>query len=112
METDRNNLLTCDLLDYSSEEGGRVFKGDRTRLANSEETLLINNALHSLFSNCEVYLNNEQVHSASSLYVHQAFVSAEFSGTKGTKESLSQRHVGRYEIEPNDFTKREFTDTF
>ena len=49
--------------------------------------------------------------SANSFYAHQAFVSAEFSGTKGTKESLSQCQGYRYEIEPNDFTKRAFTDT-
>ena len=77
---------------------------------NAKETLLGNNALHSLFSNGKVYLNREQVHSANSLYAHQAFVSAEFSGTKGTKESLSQCQGYRYEIEPNDFTKRPFTD--
>ena len=67
-------------------------------------------AFHSLFSNCEVYLNNEQVHSVNSLYAHQASVYAEYSGTKGTKKSLSQCQGYRYEIEPNDFTKRPFTD--
>ena len=87
-----------------------VIKGDQTRLDNAEETLLVNNALHSLFSNCEVYLNNEQVHSANSLYAHQVFVSAEFSGTKGTKESLSECQEYWYENESNDFTKRPFTN--
>ena len=109
LETDRN--IFTDLRSTRLFIRGRVIKGDRTRLDNAEETLLVNNALHSLFSNCEVYLNNEQVHSANSLYAHQAFVSAEFSGTKGTKESLSQCQGYRYEIEPNDFTKRAFTDT-
>ena len=90
---------------------GRVIKGGRTRLDNAEETLLVSNALHSLFSNCEVYLNNEQLHSANSLSAHQAFVSAVFSGTKRTEESLSQSQGYRYEIEPNDFTIRAFTDT-
>ena len=109
METDRN--IFTDLRSTRLFIRGRVIKGDRTRLDNAEETLLVNNALHSLFSNCEVYLNNEQVHSANSLYAHQVFVSAEFSGTKGTKESLSQCQGYRYEIEPNNFTKRAFTDT-
>ena len=34
-----------------------------------------------------------------------------FQEQKGTKESLSQCQGYRYEIEPNDFTKRAFTDT-
>ena len=108
METDRN--IFTDLRSTRLFIRERVIKGDRTRLDNADETLLVNNALHSLFSNCEVYLNNEQFHSANSLYAHQAFVSAEFSGTKGTKESLSQCQGYRYEVEPNEFTKRPFTD--
>ena len=46
---------------------GRVFKVNRTRLDNAEETLLVNNALHSLLSNCEIYVNNEQVHNSRQL---------------------------------------------
>ena len=109
LETDR--IIFTELRSTRLFSRGRVIKGDRTLLNNAEETLLIFNALHSLFSNCEVCLNNEQVHSANSLYAHQAYASAEFSGKKGTKESLSQCQVYRYEIEPNDFTKRAFTDT-
>ena len=108
METDRN--IFNDLRSTPLFIRGRVIKGDRTRLDKAKETLLADNALHSLFSNCEVYLNNDEVHSANSLYAHQALVSAELSGTKGTKESLSQCQGYRYEIEPNDFTKRPFTD--
>ena len=90
---------------------GRIIKGDQTRLDNAEETILVNNALHSFFINCEVYLNNEKVHCANSLYTHQAFVFAEFSGTNGTKESLSHCQGYGYQVEPNDFTERPFTDT-
>ena len=64
-------------------------------------------ALHSLFSYCEVYLNNEQVHSANSLYAHQVFVSAEFLRTKEQRKGQQYR----YGVEPDDFTKRLYTDT-
>ena len=89
---------------------GRINEGDRTSLDSREETLLVNNEIHSLFSNCGICLNNEQVHSAISLYAHQAFGSAEFSGTNELKESLSQCQAYRYEIDSNDFIKRPFTD--
>ena len=79
--------LEIDLDTFTDLWSARLFFSgeDRTRLNKAEETLFVNNALHSLFSYYEVYLNNEQ---ANFLYAHQAFVSAEFSGIKGKKESL------------------------
>ena len=35
----------------------------------------VNNLLHSLFSNCEVYLNNQQVYNSNGLCVQKAFIS-------------------------------------
>ena len=32
----------------------------------------VNNLLHSLFSNCEVYVNNQQVYNSNGLYGHKA----------------------------------------
>ena len=32
----------------------------------------VNNLLHSLFSNCDVYLNNQQVYNSNGLYGHKA----------------------------------------
>ena len=108
LETDRN--IFTDLRSTRLFIRRIIIKGDRTSLDNAEVTILVNNALHSLFSNCEVYPNNEQVHSANSLHAHQAFVSTKFSGTNGIKESLSQCQGYRCVIEPNYFTKRPFTD--
>ena len=39
----------------------------------------VNNLLHSLISNCEVYLNNQQVYNSNSLIGHKAFISKEFN---------------------------------
>ena len=103
LETDRYTFT--DLRSTRLFINGRIIKGDRRRLDNTEKTLLVKKALHSLFSNFEVYLNNEQVQSANPLYDYQAFVSAELSGKKGSKESLYQCQGHRYEIEPNVFTK-------
>ena len=105
LETDGNiftNLRYTQLLIW-----GRINKCDRTRLDETKETLLVNNARHSFFSDCEVYLNNEQVRRANSFYAHQAFASAELSTTKGTKECQWYR----YDVELNYITKSAFTDT-
>ena len=39
----------------------------------------VNNLLHSLFSNCEVYLNNTMVYNAIGLYTHKAQISNKFN---------------------------------
>ena len=78
--TDRN-ILT-DLQSTQIFFRGRGVKGDRASLYNTEETLLVNNALHSLFCNCEVYLKNEKVHSANSPSTHQFLSLQSFHGQK------------------------------
>ena len=34
----------------------------------------INNTLHSLFSNCDILINNEVIHTSNNLYAQRAFV--------------------------------------
>ena len=87
LETDRN--IFADLQSTRSFIRGKIFEDDRTRLDNIEATSLIKNALQSFFYNFEVFLSKERVHIAKSVYAYQTFVSAEFSGTKGTKQNLS-----------------------
>ena len=41
----------------------------------------VNNILHSLFFNCEVYLNNHQVYNSNGLYGHKALISNEFDAS-------------------------------
>ena len=50
----------------------------------------INNLLPSLFSNCEVYLNNQQVYNSNGLYGHKALISNEFNAsTRNNEETLA-----------------------
>ena len=41
----------------------------------------VNNLLHSFFSNCEVYLNNQQVYNSNGIYGHKALISNEFNAS-------------------------------
>ena len=41
----------------------------------------VNNQLHSLFFNCEVYFNNTVVYNANGLYPHKAEISNEFNSS-------------------------------
>ena len=106
LQTDRNIFIDLQEIYLLLKIRPKLNSAD---LNAGDEVTLVNNTLHSLFSNCEVYFNNEQVYSSNSLYPHKAFISNEFSGTKGTKESTSFCQGYQYEPEPGDFAKEPFT---
>ena len=70
--------------------------------------MFVNNTMHTLFSNCEVHFNNEQVYTSNGLYAHEAFISNEFSKTKGTKSSICACQRYRYEKDPASFGDEPF----
>ena len=41
----------------------------------------VNNILHSICSNGEVYINNQQIDKSNGLYVHKSYISINFMGT-------------------------------
>ena len=38
----------------------------------------VNNIMHSIFSNMEVYINNQQIYNANGLYAHKSYISNNF----------------------------------
>ena len=72
------------------------------------DAMFVNNTKHSLFSNCEVYLTNEQVYTSNGLYALKALISIELSNTKGTKSSICACEGNRYKKEPASFGDETF----
>ena len=70
----------------------------------------VNNLLHSLFSNCEVYLNNQQVYNSNVLYGHKAFISNEFNASTRNNEGILACHGYVFEKQLGDFDKSLFID--
>ena len=70
----------------------------------------VNNILHSLFSNCEVYLNNQQVYNSNGLYGHNALISNEFNASTRKNEGILACHGYEFEKEPSDYEKSPFID--
>ena len=70
----------------------------------------VNNLLHSLFSNCELYLNNQQVYNSNGLYGHKAIISNEFNASTRNNEGILACHGYEFEKEPSDFEKSPFID--
>ena len=38
----------------------------------------VNNIMHSIFSNVEVYINNQQIYNSNALYAHKSYISNNF----------------------------------
>ena len=64
-----------------------------------------NNNLHSLFSNCEVYLNSQQLYNSFGLYGHKALISNEFKASTRNDECILACHGYKFEKEPSDYKK-------
>ena len=52
----------------------------------------VNNLLHSLFSNCKVYLNNQQVYNPNGLNGHKALIFEEFNASIRNNEGTLAFH--------------------
>ena len=40
----------------------------------------VNNIMHSIFSNVEVYINNQQIYNSNGLYAHKSYISRNYKG--------------------------------
>ena len=58
---------------------------------------------HSLFSNCEVYLNNQQVYNSNGLYGRKALYSDEFNASTKNNEGILARLGYEFEKQSSDF---------
>ena len=68
----------------------------------TQPVVLTNNALHSLFSNCEVSINGENVSTSNSLYAHKSFLTTEWSHSAECKNSILHCQGYSYEADPGN----------
>ena len=126
-ETDRN--LYLDMRDTHLSLKLQLFKGrlfdafkkeKAEHKAKSEEdsdeepqTYLtyVNNLLHSLFSNCEIYFNNTMVCNANGLYPHKAQISNEFNSSAVSHKGILACHGYSFEENPDAFDMYPFTES-
>ncbi len=76
----------------------------------SDKCSFVNNLLHSLFKECEVYANTVKISSTNGLYAHKAYVETEMSYTQDAKDTLLKCHGYTYEDTPQTITSEAFTD--
>ena len=51
---------------------------DQEELEEVARVTYVNNIMHSIFSNVEVYINNQQIYKSTGLYAHKSYISNNF----------------------------------
>ena len=111
-ESDRNMMI--DLQENFIFLKVKLSKGN-VAFAAADDAFIVNNTMHSLFSNCQVYFNNEQVYKPNGPYAHKSFISNEFLNIKGTKSPIcarTRKSRHRLEINPSSLVKQRRTMKF
>ncbi len=89
-------------LDYPADPG--TTAPDNT---NSNRPQFVHNALHSLFSECDVYANGERISTTNGYYAHKAYLETEMSHSPTYKQTLLKCQGYNYEPAPHDLTSAE-----
>ena len=61
-----------------------------------------NNIMHSLFSNVEVYINNQQIYNSNGLYAHRSYISNNFKAAISEYKGVLHCEGYDYEQDPED----------
>ena len=65
----------------------------------------VNNRMHSIFSNVEVYIyNNQQVYKSNGLYAHKSYISNNFKAAICEYKGVLHCKVFDYEQDPEDIS--------
>ena len=72
----------------------------------------VNNILHSIFSNVEVYINNQQIYISNGLYVHKSYISNNFKGTISEYKGVLHCEGYDYEEFPDEIVKAPLSEPF
>ena len=62
----------------------------------------VNNIMHSIFSNVEVYINNQQIYNSNGLYAHKSYISNNFKAAISEYKGVLHCEGYGYEQDPED----------
>ena len=83
-----------------------VFTETRTDDSDEEEEVArvtyVNNIMHSLFSNVQVYINNQQIYNSNGLHAHKFYISNNFRATISEYKGVLHCECYDYEQDPED----------
>ena len=62
----------------------------------------VNNIMHSIFSNVEVYINNQQIYNSNGLYAHKSYISNNLKAAISENKGVLHCEGFNYEEDPED----------
>ena len=68
----------------------------------------VNNILHSIFSNAELYINNQQIYNSNALYAHKSHISKKFKNTLSDYKGVLHCEGYDYEEDPENLLEGRF----
>ena len=99
---------------YDSKEKKKEHKDDSvvfTETGSDEEeeeevarVTYVNNILHSIFSNVEVYIKNQQIYNSNGLYAHKSYISNNFKAAISEYKGVLLCEGYDYEQDPEDIS--------
>ena len=72
----------------------------------------VNNIMHSIFSNVEVYINNQQIYNSNGLYAHKSYISNNFKGAISEYKGVLHCEGYDFEANPEDAMDNPLEDPF
>ena len=72
----------------------------------------LNNILHSIFSNVEVYINNQQIYNSYYLYAHKSYISSNFKGAISEYKGVLHCEGYDYEEFPDEVMEASLSEPF
>ena len=72
----------------------------------------VNNIMHSIFSNVEVNVNNQQIYNSNGLYAHKSYISNNFKAAIAEYEGVLHCEGYDYEQDPEDISNHRLLDPF
>ena len=76
--------------------------GDDDEVEEVARVTHVNNIMHSIFSNVEVYINNQQIYNSNGLYEDKSYISNNFKAAISENKGVLHFEGFDYEQDPED----------
>ena len=110
---DTRNCIDLNLIQISVHAS--IYNSDGSEKLKSDDgktVIFANNSLHSLFSQCEIYLNGVLVSDSNNSYHHRSFIETELTTTIESKNTWTQCQGYQYNENPADEKSSYYVDQF
>ena len=91
-------------------------KAEEQKTAEEDAPVLVvtqvNNILHSIFFNVEVYINNQQIYNSNGLYAHKSYISTKFKGAISEYKGVLHSEGYNYEEFPDEIMEAPLSEPF